>query len=225
MILFAYDFPHRKTQDFIFKLQKNSIKIDYIIAAPKRKLNLKRLPFRTSISINPIFHPRELADMFNIPYKSFDHNSEKSFNLIKTLKPDIGLISGARIISNDIIKLFSNGIINFHPGDIPHIRGLYSSLRAIKANHPQVVTSHLIDGKIDLGLLIEKKEIKIEKNETIFEINEKLYQKQLEMIPNSIKMVKMGKVSPFNESELKYPSRIPYLDFKSFHEDFKKYKI
>ena len=40
MILFAYDFPHRKTQDFINYLRYFNFKLDAVIGAPRQYIKV-----------------------------------------------------------------------------------------------------------------------------------------------------------------------------------------
>ena len=193
MILFAYNFPHRKTQDFIFYCHMNDIEVQAVIACDWKKLKISEQKFKTKITVNPLFHPKDICKKLNIDYFNFDHDSNECLNLLTKIKPKIGLISGARILPNSVIKLFEKGIINFHPGDIPKIRGLNSSLRAIKFNHLQVVTAHLIDDKIDSGTILFKSQIEIDVKDTIFDINEKLYNLQILMIEKAINMTNNNK--------------------------------
>ena len=64
------------------------------------------------------------------------------------------IISGARIIKRDVIKLFANGIVNFHPGMIPETSGLDSFHHSIAQNCSMGVTVHLIDHRVDAGKFI-----------------------------------------------------------------------
>ena len=132
MIIFAYNFKHNKTNDIILECVKNNIGIELIIAQNKKKLNIAELPFTYSKSEPAKIHPRELAAKLNISYIVQDHNSIETIKLLEGFKPKLGMVAWARIISGKVINKFSIGIINFHPGDLPKIRGLYSILRAIK---------------------------------------------------------------------------------------------
>ena len=222
MIIFAYDFPHRKSEDFILFCHFNDIKVDAVIGCNWKKLKISKPKFKTKIQITPIYHPSFLCDKLGIKYYNFDHDSIDCFNLLQQLKPEIGLIAGARILPDKIIKLFKKGIINFHPGDIPEVRGLNSSLRAIKYNHPQVVTAHLIDENIDSGTILFKKTIEVLNNDTIFEINEKLYKTQLLMIIQSIQMTRNG-LGEKIKIQTPYHYKNPFENYDEFIETFKKY--
>ena len=62
------------------------------------------------------------------------------------------------------------------------MRGLDSMLWAIFNGVDQGVSSHIIDRRIDAGIVISIQRIKINRDDTIFDISEKLYSKQLDMI-------------------------------------------
>ena len=114
MIIFAYDFPHRKTEDFILFCYLNDIKIKAVIGCNWKKLKISSPGFKTKLSIKPIYQPKALCDKLCIDYYNYDHDSDNCLNLLRNLKPEIGLIAGARIIPSKIIDCFSKGIINFH---------------------------------------------------------------------------------------------------------------
>ena len=82
-VLFAYDFPHTKTNDFILLMEKLGHRFDYILAAPKVQLNLPESKIRTSVKTKEYFHPKDLSEMFDIPYYVVHHNSEECLKIIK----------------------------------------------------------------------------------------------------------------------------------------------
>ena len=52
------------------------------------------------------------------------HNSKEALDFYNSVKPDYGIILGARILSRDVIDFFKFGIFNFHRGLLPQNRGL-----------------------------------------------------------------------------------------------------
>ena len=224
MILFSYNFCHNKTVEIIQHLISNKIKIDLIIAANKKELIIPKNPFTIKYSNTTNIEPKELAYENNIPYLVADHNSIEVRNTLKKLKPNIGMITGARIIDKSIIDCFEIGIINFHPGDIPKIRGLNSVLKAIKLKHKIAVTSHLVDSKIDAGFIICKEFIKLSYNDSIEDLYEKVYNTQIDMIKKSILLASNKEFVEVNLAYNKYDSTFPYLSKKEFLEDFQLYK-
>lgn len=186
MILFAYNFPHKKTQDFIFYCQHHKIEIDLILAADAVKLNIPKSTLRSKVRHQALLHPSEIADSFKIDYKVVAHNSQEARELLGHIKPDTGLIAGARILKDYIIEEFRNGIINFHPGLIPESRGLDALFWSIHNMLPLAVTSHIIDKKIDAGKILEIQKIPVYADDTLFDLAERLYEYQLQMIPTSL---------------------------------------
>lgn len=187
MILFAYNFPHKKTQDFIFYCQHYGIKIDLILAADAVKLNIPKSTIRSKVKHQALIHPKELADSFNIEYLVVRHNSDEALEILKSQQADVGLIAGARILKDYIIAEFSKGVINFHPGLIPESRGLDALFWSIHNMIPLAVTSHIIDKKVDAGKILEIQKIEVFKNDTLFDLAERLYETQLTMIPTTLK--------------------------------------
>ena len=58
MVLFAYNFPHRKTQDFILFCVLNRIPIKIILAQNKIELNHEKISFNFKNDIPCIFNPK-----------------------------------------------------------------------------------------------------------------------------------------------------------------------
>ncbi|MDE0471062.1 MAG: formyltransferase family protein [Ekhidna sp.] len=153
-----------------------------IVGENFKKLNLPKSTIRTKIKNGALIKTSDLAARFEIPYLNADHNSDELVKKLHQIKPRLGLIGGARIIDQKIIDCFSTGIINFHPGILPEVRGLDSMLWAILNGIDQGVSSHIIDRKVDAGSVIDIQKIEINRDDTIFDISEKLYSKQLDMI-------------------------------------------
>lgn len=184
--LLAYNFPHKKTQDFIFRLLVKGYKIDVIYAADAVKLNIPASSVKTKINHIGLVHPQIIAKQLNIDYKIIAHDSPELPNDIIKRGIDIGIISGARILKEPVINSFRLGIINYHPGIIPHARGLDALLWSIYNKQPLGVTAHLVDKRVDAGKILQINPIKIYKKDNIFDLSERLYEIQLEMLATSI---------------------------------------
>lgn len=193
--LFAYNFPHQKTQDFIFRLLTEGYKIDVILAADAVKLNIPPSVVKTKIRHQGLIHPGEIAKRFNIPYYVVKHNSKEAISIANERSLDIGIIAGARILKSGIINSFNKGIINYHPGLIPEARGLDAMLWSIRNGIPLGITSHLINEEIDAGKILKVFKIPIYKDDTVFDLSERLYEYQLEMLNTSIQMAIEGEGS------------------------------
>jgi len=211
--VFAYNFPHKKTQDFLFNLKVSNIDVRIILAAESIKLNIPEPTIRTKIRHIGVVHPREIAEAFGFPYSVVKHNSEKAVLQIKESGAALGVIAGARILKAHVIDAFPLGIVNFHPGILPEVRGLDAVLWSIFENKPLGVTAHLIDDKIDAGKLLLKKKIPLFCDDTILDITERIYETQLEILANALDMAMQKKAHPLPKG--KYHKKMsPHLEQK-----------
>lgn len=179
--LFAYDFPHRKTSDFIIDLVSIGVRDFIVLAAPKKKLAIQgeAISFEQKIIHHPPIDTKILCQNFGIPFYSVAH---EDFSTIRHLRDkysfSMGIISGARIISGDVIRLFPEGIINFHPGKIPESSGLDAFYHTIRLDVVPGITTHFIDHKVDAGRLIHFDEVVVNSNDTPGVVAENIYQTQ-----------------------------------------------
>ena len=186
LVLFAYNFEHKKTQDIILRLFLEGVKINFILANDWIKLKIPPSSIRAKIKHIGLVHPQKIAERIGVPYYVLHHNSFEAKQLIESEGIDIGIIAGARILKKPIIDAFNIGIINLHPGLLPEARGLDAMLWSIYKDLPLGVTAHLIDENIDAGRLLIKEKIKLQKEDTILDISERLYEKQLEILVPAI---------------------------------------
>ena len=189
IMLFVYNFKHKKSVDFIHKLVEENIYIDAIVAADYFKIKRPK----KAINFSPFFscseHPKDVANKLDIPYYALNHDNEEILDVVTKHSIDLGIIAGARILRYKIIQFFNRGIINFHPGLLPECRGLDSMFWSIYNNYPLGVTSHLINEKIDCGKLILKTKIKLSLDDNLISINKKIYNLQLALIKPTLKKI------------------------------------
>lgn len=224
--LLSYNFPHKKTQDFILRVIAEGYKIDVIYAADPVKLKIPGSTIKTKINHVGLVHPRKIAENLGIDYIVIPHDSEALGEDICARQIDIGLITGARILKEAVINCFRMGVINFHPGVIPYARGLDALLWSIYWKHPIGVTAHLIDKRVDAGSLLEIRNINIYASDTLLDLSERLYEIQLDMIAGAIKKTianetflldNYGQYNRKMTAELE--AQIPQL-LKSYLEDY-----
>ena len=195
LMLFTYDFPHKKTQDFLLRLIVEGYKIKYCIVAPWRKLNIQAPFIRIEQKHVGLIHPRLICQRFNIKYLSSEHNSKQVVNFIKNNPVDLYIIAGARILSQEIIQVCNDKILNIHPGLLPDVRGLDTFLWSIHYEKPLGISAHFIKSKIDSGLLIYKENLGLYKNDAILDINLRLLEQQNEVLIKALNILKKTKVN------------------------------
>ena len=161
-----------------------------------------------------------------------DNNvSRKCFNIIKknqnykiyfnpkkiNQKYHLGFsIKHNKIFKEKEIKMFSKGIINFHNGELPKFKGMYSIYHTLRLKNKLnikffFITLHFIDKNIDNGDIIQKIKLKIDKNENAFSLYKKSERKMIEifkknylnLINKKIKSYKQkGKSAYYNKKSI-----------------------
>ena len=209
--LFTYDFPHKKTSDFIDVIYENNFRISIILAAkyvkikkPKRFIEPDKKKQKTST--------RQIAKTKQIPYHVVEHNSQYSIKLLNQFDINFGIISGARIINKNVIDQIKYGILNIHPALIPDIRGLDSVLWSIEKNIPIGVTAHLIDENIDMGTIIRRDKINIEISDDFNILTKKNYDLQLKVL--AISLILISKKKLHDKHNFKRKNYNTYMNFE-----------
>ena len=98
-------------------------------------------------------------------YEGLKLKEEKVHQLIRTLSPDLILVSSFnQILPKAIITIPRIGIVNFHPSLLPKYRGATPTVWALMNGEKETgMTAHFIeDEKIDSGRIIAQEKIKIE---------------------------------------------------------------
>ncbi len=198
LAVFAYNFPHKKTQDFLIRLFLEGYRAEFVVACEPIKLNLPRSILRVKPNHIDLLHPELICRKLNIPYYVLAHNSIKVVDLLKVNNIEVGIIAGARILKTNIIQAVSKGIINFHPGLIPEASGLDALKRAIYYGLPIGVTAHFIDERIDAGRIILKQEIPLRKDDTLIDLSLRLAETQTNMLPKVLEMVSHRPITDFS---------------------------
>jgi phosphoribosylglycinamide formyltransferase-1 len=193
--VFGYSFPHKKTYDFLSFLHFQGFKRVCVIAAPKVKLtsNSEKTVLVNRIPDSyPMVDCRELCKTFKYNYLEVPHSESNSIK--KFLENEnctkLAIISGARILDREIIKLFSIGVVNFHPGHIPETSGLDSFYWMLKKGGAPGTTVHFIDHRVDAGRLIFFQKSYLSQEDTPPIVMAKLYDSQLVALNRLLLVIK-----------------------------------
>lgn len=154
LAVFAYAFPHRKTQDFITELVAAGYRDIWVIAAPWKKLlhSDRNAYYPKTLSPPPPHDTRTLCANLGLHYVECLHDDVAEIGRLRDANYiKLGIISGARILKRAVIELFPDGILNIHPGKIPETSGLDLFFYTIKHRVPMGVTAHFIDPRVDAG--------------------------------------------------------------------------
>jgi len=219
--LFAYNFPHRKTIDFVDKIYDCGFEINLILAANFIPIKSPKSAFVTHAPM-PIVSIQDKASQKSIPLYEVVHNSLEAKDLLMKYNVNLGIIAGARVLANSVIDILRYGVLNFHPALLPEIRGLDSMLWSVYKNIPLGVTAHLINEKIDAGFLVVKQTINILSSDNFQSLYEKNYQLQLELIPISLNLILQNQA--FIALEIhEYNNRMSYVKQLEVREKLQDY--
>jgi len=202
LVVFAYNFPHKKTVDVLLHLFAHGYPVGWVLAADPVPLSIPPPAVRTKIAHYVPLHPQIVAERLGAQYVVAPHNSQLVEQLLSEIKPELGVIAGARILKDFVINKFRIGIINLHPGLLPEARGLDAMLWSIYKDIPLGVTAHLIDESVDAGRLLLREEIPIFADDTLLDLSERLYDYQLKLLAPALEAAIRGDWIPFEKATL-----------------------
>lgn len=208
--VFAYDFPHRKTQDFLLELVLQGRRDLCVLAAPWKPLPVGGLsaPVRRTLRSPPALDTRKLCEALGLTWVSVDHGDTAAIAALRDQYGfKLGIIAGARIIKRSVIELFETGIVNFHPGKIPETSGLDALYYSILKGVPMGVTAHYIDSRIDAGRHIFFGQLVLGPDDDFEVVEENMRHNQVISLRRFINLLGQGDVSctPINRPEKNQP--------------------
>ena len=180
--VFAYAFPHRKTQDFLSELAFSGFVNVTVIAAPWKALSHKDSNhyFPTTLRPAPALPTSVISEALGFSYIECEHDDSDRIAALRDLAGfELGIISGARIIKPDIIELFQEGIVNIHPGKLPETAGLDLFFYTISRGVAMGVTAHYIDARVDAGDELFFEETVVGPEDSIEVVQSNNYQSQI----------------------------------------------
>lgn len=186
IIAFVYNFPHYKSMMGLLTLASKGIGYCPLLAVLQDKKVLRHHQSVLRYSPRDIYVPEtsEVCKALKIKYIVRDHN--ECVQLFTEEKYDIGIVFGARILSEELISCFKYGIINMHPGLLPENRGLDNHKWAIVSYLKQGVTIHFIDKEIDRGSIIKREVIPVFLDDSLVDIHLRLQDAERRFLLDSI---------------------------------------
>lgn len=143
-----------------------------------------------------------LLDAFKKDYPDFPDtqkitvpsiNSEASVNFIKSLQPDLIMVSGTSIVKTDILKLpIKKGIVNLHTGLSPYIKGGPNCTNWCLAEekfHLIGNTVMWIDAGIDSGDIITTESTPLTGLETLLQLHMKVMNHAHDLYLKAVKKI------------------------------------
>jgi methionyl-tRNA formyltransferase len=97
-------------------------------------------------------------------------NDDSVIKLLNTIKPDLIIVNGTRIISKKILQSTTAKFINMHAGITPKYRGVHGAYWALANNDDENcgVTVHFVNEGIDTGNIISQQTIHVTKQDNFY---------------------------------------------------------
>jgi methionyl-tRNA formyltransferase len=184
----------------------------------KKLLNLGLLDIFLVVSVDIKYHKiiRKIcknnqinfitSNKFKDYYKKIKFLDNKNYFLIS--------IFSNLIIKKDFLKKFNKKAFNFHPGLLPYYPGKNCVSGALYNNEKVTgVTLHLMSEKVDRGLIIDKKKIKIFKKDNLLTLMYKLKLLGVKLFNQFIKDLSNNKKILYRKNNIllnkNFPKKIP----------------
>ncbi len=121
------------------------------------QLSIQKLLQRTIPAAVKRVEQDGMANAASIPFAKIKNvtsaNDQQTIDLILSLKPDLILINGTRILSKRFLESVPCPVLNVHAGITPCYRGVHGAYWALVNNDTAHcgVTVHMVDNGIDTG--------------------------------------------------------------------------
>lgn len=201
----------------VFKVFSQLLFITIIIPCLKLESSKRRKEILRKI-------PHEPPSSFQGYFKNVSVNDPEVIRVCKSIKPDLIIVNGTRIISKKIISQIDVPIINLHVGITPAYRGVHGGYWALAGKDEENcgVTVHLIDPGIDTGAVLCQKQVQVTRadNYSTYPILQTIKGLEcLEMVIEKFRDKDFRTYTPHNQKSKLYshPTIFNYLKNRIFH--------
>lgn len=162
-----------RSAKFLDLATQRGLKIDLVVSEPAKPIGRKQI-----LTENPVV---TAAKKMKIPFLTsiFELQNPSSGFQLNFFKDTLGLILDFnKIVPQEIINLFPQGIINLHFSKLPQNRGPAPVQKTILNGDKEAwITYYLINEKIDQGMIISQLSIPLDFTENTDSLYEKLIEK------------------------------------------------
>ena len=140
-----------------------------------------------------------------IPYISISNFDNKIKQQLKEINPTLGALGYFGIIlPQDVLDIFSLGILNIHPSLLPLYRGATPVQSAILNGDSETGTTIIrLDAQMDHGQILDQEKEPIHEGDTTDSLHEKLFKKGALMLKRLIPDYGSGKIQLHDQYEKK----------------------
>ncbi|WP_027391079.1 MULTISPECIES: formyltransferase family protein [Aquimarina] len=195
------------------------------LSVKKAYLLFKNMFLRTSPE-GSFYSVKKVFDCFNIDYfkVKYDINTEENLNRIRAYKPDIIISSNPLIFGNELLNI-PKYCINRHSALLPSFGGLWPVFQAIRKGESSVgVSCHTMEKKIDKGILLGQKIIRVENDDTIDRLYQKCFKHSAEVVLQAIHKIEKNEIHPihntYTPSYFSFPKKTHWKELRKRKKNF-----
>ena len=133
-----------------------------------------------------------------------DINSKKTVNWIRKKKPDlIFCIGWNNLIKKKVLKIPSNGVIGYHPSDLPKNKGRHPIIWSLVLGLNNIGSSFFfMDEKADNGRVISKRMLKLTKNSNAYSVYKQLIEIAKKQVRKILTDLKENKIKSYKQKKV-----------------------
>ncbi|WP_440643510.1 phosphoribosylglycinamide formyltransferase [Candidatus Pelagibacter sp. HIMB123] len=157
------------------------------------KTKISPISINFIVSNNPKSKGLNYAKKFKIKKKVLNFKNKKlsENKLLSILKKNniemICLAGFMKILSKNFIKKFKGKILNIHPSLLPKYKGLNTHQRVLNNKEKYSgCTVHFVNSRLDSGIIILQKKVKISKKDTESSLAKKILVQEHKLYPKAI---------------------------------------
>lgn len=162
---------------------------------------------------------------YNIPtFKTDNVNKPDAIKWIKQFDPDILLSSGNQIFGKKLISVPRAACLNRHTSLLPAYKGIYPIFWCMLNDEENVgVSIHTMTRKIDQGIVVSQKHLKIKERDTFFSLFERCFDLSVDAVIEAIQKIDNNDMQPvISENPESYYSYPTWRDVREFRRKGKR---
>ena len=132
-------------------------------------------------------------------------NAKETKELLVNLNPDLIIVNGTRIISEDILSSINGTFVNIHVGITPKYRGVHGGYWALASGDKDLfgVTVHLVNKGIDTGKVLYQTFLKASKKDNFSTYPFLQTAAATDLLSKVVEDKRNGTLKPYNVKELR----------------------
>jgi methionyl-tRNA formyltransferase len=148
----------------------------------------------------------KIASAHHIPFHLVDnYHTDQSTELMRSSRPDLGVIYGTNIIKESVFKIPRSGSINLHQGLAPYYRGGPPVFWELYNDESELgLTVHFVEAKVDSGAIILQETVPLrydirygmDYESFIREFSQGLRQRSAEIVVEAVQQIASGNAQP-----------------------------